>query len=98
MSTILLIALRSAVVNLISQGAQSQVKKLLARLYAAVQVVLAKYPASIPALSVAVSALLARYGFSVSSTTLAVISTAVAVFVGALVHKSGKAVARKSAR
>lgn len=98
MSTILLIALRGAVVNLISQGAQNQVKRLLARAYAAVLVVLAKYPASIPALCVAASALLARYGFSVSSTSLALIASAVAVFVGALVHKSGKAVARKPAK
>ena len=95
MTTLLIVALRSAVINLISQGAQAQVKKLIARVYAALQELLAQYPASIPALCVAVSSLLAGFGFNVSANTLAVIASAVAVFVGALVHQSGKAVAAR---
>jgi hypothetical protein len=97
-NAILLLVFRSALVNLLSQGAQVQVKKLLAKLYAALQVVLVKYPVSIPALCVTVSSLLAGFGFNVSPTTLAIIASSVAVFVGALVHQTGKAAARALAR
>lgn len=93
----LIIALRSAFINLVSQQVQREILVMLKRVWAALQEVLAQYPTSIPAASVVVASWLAQLGFSVSPTTLAVIASAVAVFVGALVRKSVKTVAaRKS--
>lgn len=89
-------AFRNAVMFFLSQEMRTLMSNMLSRVWAAVQVVLAKYPAAVPAVAVVIANLLAKFGFHASVTQIAVAVSAIAVFVGALVHRAVKAQARKS--
>ena len=94
----LLLLLRNAALSSLSIGVRNAVSAIAKRLYAALQALLAKYPALVPSAAVVVASFLARFGFNVSATTLVVIASAVAVFIGGLAHQSAKAAARKPAK
>lgn len=94
LTSVLLTALRGAVVALVSQGARNAMSNALKRVWAALQVVLARFPQAAPAAAVVLAGVLARYGFHVSVTTLLGVVSAVEVFLSALASKSAKAVAR----
>ena len=98
MTAFLLLLLRNAALSALSIGMRNAVSSLARRLYAALRLVLAKYPALVPSAAVAVASVLARFGFNVSATTLVVVVSAVAVFLGGLAHGASKAEARKPAK
>lgn len=97
LTSLFLLALRNAVLMLLSRSLQGEIMKLFNRVKSAVEAVLAKYPTSALAGAVVVANFVTKFGFRVSATQVVLIASAVAVFAGALVRHSVKTAARKPA-